>query len=86
MEERKNGGAQRQQGGQGSRGPEPPPQSPLSNSTFNWSGSSVHGILQARILEWVPFPSPGDFPTLGIKPGSPTLQVDSLPSEPQEKP
>ena len=23
-------------------------------------GSSVHGILQARILEWVPFPSPGD--------------------------
>ena len=22
-------------------------------------GSSVHGILQARILEWLPFPSPG---------------------------
>ena len=22
-------------------------------------GSSVHGIVQARILEWVPFPSPG---------------------------
>ena len=24
--------------------------------------SSVHGILQARILEWVAFPSPGDLP------------------------
>ena len=29
----------------------------------------------------LPFPSPGDFPNLGIKPGSPTLQADSLPSE-----
>ena len=25
-------------------------------------GSSVHGILQARILEWLPFFSPGDLP------------------------
>ena len=34
--------------------------------------SSVHGISQARILEWVlPFPSPGDFPNKGIKPTSP---------------
>ena len=32
-------------------------------------GSSVHGIFQARILEWVLFPSPGDFPHLGIEPG-----------------
>ena len=40
---------------------------------------SVHGILQARIL---PFPSPGDIPDPGIKPGSPELQADSLPSEP----
>ena len=28
-----------------------------------------------------PFPSPGDLPNSGIKPGSPTLQADSLPSE-----
>ena len=90
-------------------------------------GSSVHGILQARILEclaisfsrgssqpkdrtWVscisgahqallstrfsrqeywsglPFPSPGDLPSPGIKPGSPVLQADSLPSEPQRSP
>ena len=31
-------------------------------------GSSVHGILQARILEWVPMPPPGDFPDPGIEP------------------
>ena len=46
----------------------------------------VHAILQARILEWVAFPSPGDFPDPGIKFRSPTLQVDSLPAEPQRKP
>ena len=42
-----------------------------------------HGILQARILEWVPLPSPGDLPNPGIEPRSPALQVDSLPAEPQ---
>ena len=31
----------------------------------------------------LPFPSPGDFPDIGIKSGSPTLQEDSLLSEPQ---
>ena len=31
------------------------------------AGSSVHGILQARILEWVAI-SPGDLPDPGIKP------------------
>ena len=34
-------------------------------------GSSVHGILQARILEWVAFSSPGDLPEPGIEPTSP---------------
>ena len=38
-------------------------------------GSSVHGIFQARVLEWVAFPSPGDLPDSGIEPGSPALQV-----------
>ena len=42
----------------------------------------VHGILQAGILEWLPFPSPGDLPNPGIEPRSPTLQADSLPAEP----
>ena len=32
------------------------------------------------------FPSPGDLPDPGIKPGSPALQADSLPSELPEKP
>ena len=56
-------------------------------------GSSVYGILQARILEWVakywselPFPSPGDPPDSGIEPGSPILQADPLTSEPPGKP
>ena len=33
----------------------------------------------------LPFPSPGDLPNPGIEPGSPTLQVDTLPSEPPGK-
>ena len=33
----------------------------------------------------LPFPSPRDLPDLGIKPGSPALQADSLPSEPPGK-
>ena len=32
------------------------------------------------------FPSPGDLPNPGIKPRSPTLQEDSLPTEPPGKP
>ena len=44
------------------------------------------GILQARILERLPCPSPGDLPNPGFEPRSPTLQADSLPSEPPGKP
>ena len=39
----------------------------------------VHGISQGRILE-LPFPPLGDLPSLGIKPRSPELQVNLLPS------
>ena len=49
-------------------------------------GSSVHEILQPRILEWLSFPSPGDLPNPGIEPRSPALQVNALPSELLEKP
>ena len=49
-------------------------------------GSSVHGILQARIMEWVAIPFSQGFPNPGIKPMSPTLQADSLLSEPPGKP
>ena len=41
--------------------------------------SSVHGILQARIPEWVAKPYPGDLPDPGIEPTSLALQVASLP-------
>ena len=44
---------------------------------------TVRGILQARILEWQPFLSPEDLPNSETEHGSPTLQVDSLPAEPQ---
>ena len=43
---------------------------------------TVHGILQAKILKWVSqFPSPTDLPNPGIKPRSPALQADSVPTE-----
>ena len=44
-------------------------------------GTSVHGVLQPRILEWVAMPPPGDLPDPGIEPtspASPALQEDSL--------
>ena len=47
---------------------------------------TVHGIPQARVLEWVAFPFSRDLPNPGVKARSPTLQVDSLPVEPQGKP
>ena len=51
----------------------------------NPPGSSVHGISQAKILEWIAIPFSSDLPDPEIKPGSPTVQVVSLPSEPPEK-
>ena len=44
-------------------------------------GSVVHGFPQARILEWVAIPSPGDLPNPGIEPASlssTASQADSL--------
>ena len=58
----------------------------------------IHGLYVARqgppSMEFsrqehwsgLPFPSPGDLPDPWIKPGSPTLQADALPSEPPGKP
>ena len=61
---------------------------PTLYNPIDWSlpGSSVHGILQARILEWVALRFSRGFPNSGIKPRSPALQVDSLLSEPSGKP
>ena len=61
---------------------------------------TVHGILQAGILEWAAVlleallqeifsrgrSSLGDLPNPGTEPQSPTLQMDSLPAEPPGKP
>ena len=56
---------------------------------YNPPGSSVHGILQARTLEWVAISSSRDLPDPGIKPtslASPALAGRSFPTEPPEKP
>ena len=50
------------------------PQAPLSM-----------GFSRQEYWSELPFPSPGDLPDLGIKPGSPALQADSLSSEPPGK-
>ena len=47
---------------------------------------AVHGILQARILEWEAFPLSRRSSSSGIQPRSPALQADSLPAEPPGKP
>ncbi|CAI9171378.1 unnamed protein product [Rangifer tarandus platyrhynchus] len=60
----------------------------MSDSAIPWTslpGFSVHGSLQASILEWVAVPVSGDLPDPGIEPGSPARQADSLPSEPPGK-
>ena len=49
-------------------------------------GSSVHEISQAGMLVGLPFPSPVDLSHPGIETTSPTLQADSLPTEPPKKP
>ena len=51
----------------------------------NHLGSSVLGILQARILERVAFPSPEDLPSPGMEPTS-YWQPGSLPLVPPGKP
>ena len=48
-------------------------------------GSSVHRILQARILEWAAIPISRGYSHPGIQPGLPALQADSLPSESPQK-
>ena len=52
------------------------PISVISDSATPWTVAHQAplsmGILQARILEWVACPSPGDLPDPGMEPGSPT--------------
>ena len=44
------------------------------------------GFSRQEYWSGLPCPPPGDLPKSGIKPRSPALQADSLPSEPQGKP
>ena len=44
------------------------------------------GFSRQEYWSGLPCPSAGDLPQPGIKPGSPPLQADSLPSEPPGKP
>ena len=56
---------------------------------YNPPSFSVHGVLLARILEWVVMPSSRDLPDPGIKPlpfVTPALQADSLPLNHQGSP
>ena len=52
----------------------------------NPPGSYVHGISQARLLEWVAISSPEDLPNPGIQPSSSALAGGLLSSEPPGKP
>ena len=49
-------------------------------------GSSVHGVFKSRILEWLPFPPPGNLPGPEIEPESPALAREFLTTKPPGKP
>ena len=56
--------------------------------TLRPHGLTIQSLEFSRLEYWsgLPFPSLGDLPNPGIESRSPTLQVDSLPAEPQWKP
>ena len=61
----------------------------MSNSAIPWTVAHQAplsmGILQAEYWSGLPWLPPGDLPNPGIKPRSPALQADPLPSEPPGK-
>ena len=62
----------------------------VSDSATLWTTANQvplsMGFPRQEYWSGLPFPSPGDLPDPGIKPGSPAMQADSLPSEPPGKP
>ena len=62
----------------------------MSNSATQWAvayqAPQSMGFSRQEYWSVLLFPSPGDLPDPGMEPGSPTLQVDSLLSEPPAKP
>ena len=61
----------------------------MSDSATPWTvayqAPPSMGFSKPECWSGLPFPSPGDFPDPGIKPGSPALRADSLPWEPSGK-
>ena len=59
----------------------------MSDSATSWTvaykAPPSSGFSRQEYWSQLPFPSPGDLPEPGIEPGSPVLQADALPSEPQ---
>ena len=53
--------------------------------TVAYQGPQSMEFSRQEYWSGLPFPSPGDLPDPEIKPGSPTLQADALPSEPPGK-
>ena len=62
----------------------------MSKSTTPWTVARQAplsmGFCRQEYWSGLSFPSPGDLPSLGIKPESPTLLTNPLPSEPPGKP
>ena len=54
--------------------------------TITYQTPLFMGFSKQEYWNGFPFPSPGDFPDPGLKPRSPALQADALPSEPPGKP
>ena len=54
--------------------------------TVAHQGSLSMGFFQARVLEWMAISFSRGYSQSGIKPRSPVLQADTLPSEPPGKP
>ena len=54
--------------------------------TVAYQASPSLGFFRQEYWSGLPFPSPGDLPDPGIKPGSPALEADALTSEPQGSP
>ena len=53
--------------------------------TIAYQAHPSMGFFRQEYWSGFSFPSPGDLPDEGIKPGSPTLQADALPPEPPGK-
>ena len=51
--------------------------------TVTYQAPPSMGFSRQEYWSGLPLPSPGDLPDPRIEPGSPALQADALPSEPQ---